>query len=435
MIWSLKETLPREDIEEIQLKRLKKQIKKIYKKVPYYREKFKEIGIKPKDIQSLADIKYLPFTSKEDLRLNYPFGMFAVPKEEIVRYHASSGTTGNPTVVGYTRKDMETWKECIARLVTMAGVTRRDIAHISFGYGLFTGAFGLHQGLEKVGAAVVPMSSGNTQRQIKMMKDFGATVLIGTPSYGLRLAETAIEMGIDPLTDLKLRVGCFGGEGSTEAMRDKLHESLGLFATENYGLSEVVGPGVSGECTELTGLHINEDHFLCEVINPETGEVLPAGEEGELVITPLTKEAIPVVRYRTKDITSIDYEPCSCGRTTARMAKVSGRTDDMLIISGVNVFPSQIEEVLYNIDGIGTNYLITVYKENYIDKIAIDVEVTDNSVLDSPDSIENLLKKVREQLHVTLGIHPKINLVESKKIKRTEGKAQRVVDLRNKDGN
>lgn len=433
MIWSLKETLPREDIEEIQLKRLKKTVKHCYKHVPFYRKKFKELGITPKDIQTLEDIKLLPFTTKDDFRDNYPFGLFAVPKEKIVRFHASSGTTGNPTVVGYTKKDMEVWKECIARLVTMAGVTKRDTAHISFGYGLFTGAFGLHQGLEKVGAGVVPMSSGNTKKQIKMMKDIGATVLIGTPSYALRLAETAEEMGLDPKVDLDLRVGCFGGEGSTEAMREKLANTFGMFASENYGMSELIGPGVSGECTELTGMHINEDHFIAEIIDPETGEVLGPGEEGELVITPISKEALPLLRYRTKDITSLHYEPCACGRTTARMKKISGRTDDMLIISGVNVFPSQIEEVLFSTEGIGSNYLITVKKENHIDKIEVDVEVVDNEYLDSLEALERLHKELQEKMFTTLGIHPKINLVEAKSLKRSEGKATRIVDLRNEE--
>lgn len=369
MIWSLTETLPREEIERIQLKNLKKTVKRAYKNVPHYRQKMKQMGLKPEDINELSDVRLLPFTTKDDLRSNYPFGMFAVPPEKIVRYHASSGTTGNPTVVGYTKKDMENWKECIARLVTMAGVTKRDTAHISFGYGLFTGAFGLHQGLERVGAGVVPMSSGNTRKQIKIMKDFGATVLIGTPSYALHLAETAEEMGLDPAVDLKLRVGCFGGEGSTEAMREKLAETFGIFASENYGMSELMGPGVAGECTQLSGMHISEDHFLAEIIDPVTGEVLPAGETGELVITPITKHALPLLRYRTKDITSLHYEPCACGRTTARMAKIGGRTDDMLIISGVNVFPSQIEEVLYGIEGIGSNYQITVTKQGFLDKI------------------------------------------------------------------
>ena len=399
--------------------------------MPYYRNLFKANKIKPDDIRSLEDLRFLPFTTKEDLRMNYPFGLFAVPKEKIVRYHASSGTTGNPTVVGYTRKDLETWAECIARLVTMGGVTKRDTAHVSFGYGLFTGAFGLHQGLEKVGAGVVPMSSGNTQKQIKIMKDFGATVLIGTPSYALRLAEVAQDMGLDPATDLNLRVGCFGGEGSTEAMRAKINEAFGLFATENYGMSELIGPGVSGECHALTGMHINEDHFIAEIIDPVTLEVLPEGETGELVITPITKQALPLIRYRTKDITHLDYSPCACGRTTARMAKIEGRTDDMLIISGVNVFPSQIEEVLLSIDGIGSNYLITVSKKGYLDKIDIDVEVGAYDLLDSVTKLDALYAEIKTKLHTILGIHPTVHLVEPKSLKRSEGKAKRVLDLRN----
>ena len=430
MIWSLTETLPREEIERIQLKNLKKTVKRAYKNVPHYRQKMKQMGLKPEDINELSDVRLLPFTTKDDLRSNYPFGMFAVPPEKIVRYHASSGTTGNPTVVGYTKKDMENWKECIARLVTMAGVTKRDTAHISFGYGLFTGAFGLHQGLERVGAGVVPMSSGNTRKQIKIMKDFGATVLIGTPSYALHLAETAEEMGLDPAVDLKLRVGCFGGEGSTEAMREKLAETFGIFASENYGMSDLMGPGVAGECTQLSGMHISEDHFLAEIIDPVTGEVLPAGETGELVITPITKHALPLLRYRTKDITSLHYEPCACGRTTARMAKIGGRTDDMLIISGVNVFPSQIEEVLYGIEGIGSNYQITVTKQGFLDKISIDAEVVDHEIIDSLSALEDLHRQIGESMHTVLGIHPKINLVEAKTLKRSEGKAQRVIDLR-----
>ncbi len=430
MIWSLKETLPREEIRAIQFKRLKKTIKYVYKNVPHYRELFKQQGIRPEDIRSLEDLRLLPLTTKEDLRQNYPFGMFAVPPEKIVRYHASSGTTGNPTVVGYTRKDLETWSECVARLVTMAGVTKRDIAHISFGYGLFTGALGLHQGLERVGAAVVPMSSGNTQKQIKIMKDFGATVLIATPSYALRLAEVAHDMGIDPAEDLKLKIGCVGAEGSTEAMRAKINEEFGMFATENYGMSELIGPGVAGECQMLTGMHINEDHFIAEIIDPVTHEVLPEGATGELVVTPITKQALPLLRYRTKDITHLDSSPCACGRTTMRMAKVEGRTDDMMIISGVNVFPSQIVEVLLSIDGIGSNYLIKISKKGYIDHIDIDVEVADHNLLDSVTRLESLYNEIKTKLHTTLGIRPGIHLVEPRSLKRSEGKVQRVVDLR-----
>lgn len=430
MIWSLKETLSREEIRAIQFKRLKKTIKLVYKKVPHYRNAFKKLGIRPEDIRSLDDMHLLPLTTKEDLRQNYPFGMFAAPKEKIIRYHASSGTTGNPTVVGYTKKDMEVWKECIARVVTMGGVTRHDTAHVSFGYGLFTGAFGLHQGLEKVGAGVVPMSSGNTQKQIKIMKDFGATVLIATPSYALRLAEVAQDMGLDPAEDLNLRLGLVGAEGSTEAMRQKINEVFGIFATENYGMSELIGPGVAGECQQLTGMHINEDYFIAEIIDPVTHKVLPEGETGELVITPITKQALPLLRYRTKDITRLDSRPCSCGRTTTRMAKVEGRTDDMMIISGVNVFPSQIEEVLLNIDGIGSNYLIRLSKKGYIDKIDIDVEVVDHNLLDSVTRLEALYAEIKTKLHTTLGIHPGIHLVEPRSLKRSEGKAQRILDLR-----
>lgn len=430
MIWSLKETLPREEIERIQLKRLKKQVKNVYKNSPFYRKKMKELGVKPGDIQTLEDVRLLPFTTKDDMRDTYPFGLFAVPKEKIVRYHCTSGTTGNPTVVGYTRNDMKVWKECIARLVTAAGVTYHDTAHISFGYGLFTGGFGLHQGLEKVGAGVVPMSSGNTKKQIKLMKDFEATVLIGTPSYALRLAETAREMGLDPAQDLKLRVGCFGGEGSTEAMREKLNEAFGMFATENWGMCELMGPGVAGECSELSGMHISEDHFLVEIIDPVTGEPVPEGEKGEVVVTPLTKEAIPLLRYRTKDISAVHKERCACGRTTARLEKIDGRTDDMMIISGVNVFPSQIEEVLYNIPGIGDTYEILLKKDGYIDKIEINAEVTDHEILDSLTALTNLQREVGERMHATLSIHPKINLVEAKSLKRSEGKAKRVFDMR-----
>ncbi|MDD2414285.1 MAG: phenylacetate--CoA ligase [Eubacteriaceae bacterium] len=430
MIWSLKETLDREQIKAIQLKKLKKTVKYAYKKVPYYQEKFKSAGIHPNDIQSLDDLNKIPFTTKEDLRRNYPFGMFAVPRKKIVRYHASSGTTGNPTVVGYTRHDMKVWRECVARMVSMAGVNKNDTAQISFGYGLFTGALGLQQGLEKVGAGIVPMSSGNSKKQIKIMKDFGVTTLIATPSYGLHLSEVAKSMGLDPKEDLHLRNGVFGSEASTEAMRKKLNEAWGMFATENYGMSELMGPGVSGECRELNGMHINEDYFIAEIINPKTGEVLPEGEMGELVVTPLFKEALPVLRYRTKDITSLDSSPCACGRTTMRMSKIGGRTDDMLIISGVNVFPSQIEEILLSIDGIGSNYLITVDKKGYLDKINIDVEVIDSSLLDSVSRLDNLMNTIKTQMHTTLGIHPGIHLVEPLSMKRSEGKAQRVIDLR-----
>lgn len=429
-IWSDKEKMSREEIRKLQFKRLKKTIHHVYENVPYYHELFKSAGVKPVDIRSLEDMHLLPLTTKEDLRKNYPFGLFAVPKNKIVRYHASSGTTGKPTVVGYTKNDMKVWREVIARIVTMGGVTNEDTAQITFGFGLFTGAFGLQQGLEKVGAGVIPMSSGNTHKQIMIMQDFQATALIGTPSYALHLAEVAHEMGIDPKEELFLKYGLFGGEGSTEEMRAKLNETWGIISTENYGMSELIGPGVSGECQAFKGMHINEDHFIAEIINPETLEVLPEGSVGELVITPITKEALPLIRYRTKDITKLDYTPCDCGRTTARMAKITGRTDDMLIIGGVNVFPSQIEGVLLGIKGIGSNYQIRVLKKGYLDRIEIDVEVVNQDLLLSVTLLDQLYKEIAAKLHTTLGIHAGIHLVEPKSLARSEGKAKRVIDLR-----
>ncbi len=429
-IWSPNETLDREQYREIQLLGLKDTVKRIYERVPNGRKKLDEAGVAPEDIRKLEDIQKIPFTVKQDFRDNYPFGLFAVPRREIVRYHASSGTTGKPTVVGYTRRDMAIWKELIARIVTMAGVTDEDTAQIAFGYGLFTGAFGLHQGLEMTGAAVIPMSSGNTERQIMIMKDFETTALISTPSYALHMAEVAKEMGLDPVEDLKLKWGLFGGEGSTEAMRRELNQTWNIFATENYGMSELIGPGVSGECQALKGMHICEDHFIAEIINPETGKVLKEGQVGELVITAISKEALPILRYRTKDITSLHYETCDCGRTTVRMAKIQGRSDDMLIVSGVNVFPSQIEEVLVSSEGIGPHYQIRVYKKGYLDKIEVDVELADADILDSFRLLEDLTKRISGRLRKVLGIDAKINLVEPRTLARFEGKAKRVIDMR-----
>lgn len=429
-IWSDKEKLSREEIRKIQFKRLKKTLNHVYENVPYYHEKFKAAGVKPVDIRTLEDLRLLPLTTKEDLRQNYPFGLFAVPKNKIVRYHASSGTTGKPTVVGYTKNDIKVWREVIARIATMGGVTNKDTAQITFGFGLFTGAFGLQQGLEKVGAGVIPMSSGNTQKQIMIMQDFQTTTLIGTPSYALHLAETANEMGIDPKTELFLKYGLFGGEGSTEEMRTKLNDAWGIISTENYGMSELIGPGVAGECQAFKGMHINEDHFIAEIIDPNTLEVLPEGSVGELVITPITKEALPLIRYRTKDITKLDTTPCDCGRTTARMAKITGRTDDMLIIGGVNVFPSQIEGVLLSIKGIGSNYQIRVLKKGYLDRIEIDVEVINQDLLLSVTLLDQLYKEIESKLHTILGIHAGIHLVEPKSLTRSEGKAKRVIDMR-----
>lgn len=430
-IWSQNETLSREEIRNIQFERLKTSLHRVYDHVPYYHDMFKAKDVHPDVITSLDDLHLLPFTTKEDLRKNYPFGLFAKPKSEIVRYHASSGTTGKPTVVGYTHNDLNVWRELIARLVTMAGVTNQDTAHISFGFGLFTGAFGLQQGLEKVGAGVIPMSSGNTKKQIMIMQDFAATTLISTPSYALHLAEIAYEMGLDPKHDLFLKYGLFGGEGSTEEMRRKLNDAWGLFATENYGMSELIGPGVSGECLALQGMHICEDHFIAEIIDPESLEVLPEGSVGELVITPITKEALPLIRYRTKDITRLNYAPCSCGRTTVRMDKITGRTDDMLILGGVNVFPSQIEGVLLGIKGIGNNYQIRIFKKGYLDRIEIDVEVSDSNLLESVTLLDNLYQEIESKLHSVLGIHAGIHLVDPKTLVRSEGKAKRIIDLRN----
>ncbi|WP_130861087.1 phenylacetate--CoA ligase family protein [Bacilliculturomica massiliensis] len=430
MIWSENETLDREQMRAVQLERLQDTVKRVYEKVPFYRSALKEKGVEPGDIKTLEDIRLLPMTVKQDFRDNYPFGLFAVGKDELVRFHASSGTTGKPTVVGYTRNDLNTWAECVGRLVTMAGVTYKDVAQISFGYGLFTGALGLQQGLERVGASVIPMSSGNTKKQIMIMKDFGTTALISTPSYALHIAEVVREMGMDPKKDLSLKWGVFGGEGSTEAMRKELQDAWGIFATENYGMSELIGPGVSGECQALCGMHINEDHFIPEIIDPKTGQVLGEGEAGELVITTVTKEALPILRYRTKDITSLHYEKCACGRTTVRMSKIQGRSDDMMVLGGVNVFPSQIEEVLLNTPGIGPHYQIKVFKKGYLDKIEVVVELVDASVLDSYTQLEALTRDIKARLRTVLGIDSKITLVEPRTLERFEGKAKRVIDLR-----
>lgn len=433
MIWAREETMSRKEIEDIQLTRLQETVHRIYEKVPAYRKKMDEKGISPSDIKSLDDLKKLPFTVKQDLRDNYPFGLFAVDKKELVRIHASSGTTGKPTVVGYTRNDLDTWTDLVARNACLGGATDEDVAQICFGYGMFTGALGLHYGLERVGASVCPTSSGNTKKQIMYMKDFETTLLVATPSYALHIAEVALSMGINPAKDLKVKKGVFGGEGMTEPMRNEMYKLWGddMLVTQNYGMSELIGPGVSGECEHLCGMHIHEDHFIPEIINPETGEVLPPGEKGELVITCLTKEALPLIRYRTKDSTRLRYEPCACGRTTVRMENLSGRSDDMLIIRGVNVFPTQIEEVLLSIEGIGPHYEIIVDRKNHLDTMLIKVELLDESKLDSYPALENLEKVIRAKLKVVLGLDAAIKLVAPKSLQRFEGKAKRVTDLRN----
>ncbi|MGI5877573.1 MAG: phenylacetate--CoA ligase family protein [Christensenellales bacterium] len=424
------ETAGRDRIEALQLKRLRETVRRVYEHVPMYRGRLDEAGIGPDGIRSLDDLRRIPFTVKDDLRQNYPFGMFATPMRDVVRIHASSGTTGKPTVVGYTKEDLSTWSTCMARLITATGVGPDDIAQVAFGYGLFTGAFGLHYALEKVGCAVVPISAGNTEKQLMLMQDFGVTVLISTPSYAQYIAETAQKMGLVPGRDLKLRVGLFGGEACSDAMRLDIERRLGMLATQNYGLSEVIGPGISGECECQSGLHFNEDHFIPEVIDPDTGRVLPPGEKGELVLTALTKQALPILRYRTKDLTRLIPEPCACGRTHMRMEKVMGRIDDMLIIRGVNVFPSQIEEVLASVEEVGPNYEIVVTREGYLDHMLVKVELNDSSLLERFSHLEGLENRIRQRIRTVLGLDVSVRLVEHQSLKRFEGKARRVTDLR-----
>ena len=428
-IWNREiECAKRSDIERIQLERLQQTVRRAYDHVPMYRDKMISAGVKPSDIRTLKDIAKIPLTSKTELREQYPFKLLAVPMRDIVRIHASSGTTGQPITAGYTRGDLELWAECIARIVTAGGVTADDIAQISFGYTLFTGAFGLHGGLEKVGAAIVPISSGNTERQINIMRDFGCTTLIATPSYAMYLAETAERM--DAMKDICLRVALVGSEASTEEMRSELERRFHIMATENYGLTEVMGPGVSGECEYKNGMHINEDCFLAEIIDPKTEEVLPVGEQGELVLTTLAKEGQPALRYRTRDITRLIPEPCPCGRTQMRMEKIKGRSDDMLIIRGVNVFPSQIESVLLGQAGIGPHYEIIVTRQHYTDHLQVKVELVDASLLDRYSELEKLHNKLKTDLRTVLQLDVEVTLVSPNTLKRFEGKAKRVTDLR-----
>lgn len=427
------ECLDRKKIEEIQLERLKWTVDYCYKNVPFYTKKLDEAGVTAEKIKSLSDVKYIPLTTKADLRDNYPFGNFAVPMKKIVRIHASSGTTGKPTVVGYTKNDLEMWSDCMARLVTAGGATSDDIVQISFGYGMFTGALGLHYGLEKIGATVVPNSSGNTEKALMFMRDFGTTALVATPSYALYMAETAKELEY-PMSDYKLRLGLFGSEGCTPEMREQIEKSWGLFATDNYGMSELMGPGVSGECQERCGMHFNEDCFLPEIIDPETYEVLGAGERGELVVTTLAKEGFPLLRYRTRDITRLNYEPCRCGRTHVRMDKPMGRSDDMLKIRGVNVFPSQIESVLMSVAQVSPHYQLLVRREGFADTLEVKVELIDASLLESFGKIERLQENIKHKLQTVLGIQCKVSLVEPRTIERFVGKAKRIVDLRNENG-
>jgi phenylacetate-CoA ligase len=423
------ETIDREALAALQLERLQETVARCYHFVPLYRSRLDAAGLGPQAIRSLHDLRRLPFTTKEDFRDTYPFGLFAVPLSDVVRIHSSSGTTGKPVVGGYTAADLEMWTELIARLVTAAGVTRDDVAQISFGYGMFTGGFGLHYGLERVGATVVPHSAGNTARQIQFMRDFGTTVLIGTPSYALYLGETIREQGIDP-TELKLRLGLFGAEPCSEQMRAKIEEVLPLRATDNYGLTEVLGPGVAGECECRCGQHVNEDHFIVECLDPASGEPVGEGEIGELVFTSLTKQALPVLRYRTRDLCSLSTAPCACGRTTARLGKFRGRTDDMFIVSGVNIFPSTIESVLFEIEGIEPHYLIVLDREHGHDIFEVRVEVTEELFDGWMDDLRDFERHVTEELRSVLQVRPRVKLVEPGTLERTAGKAKRVIDNR-----
>jgi len=430
MYWEQEnERMVREELQQLQLERLQATLHRVYMNVPFYRKKFDELGIDPDGFTSLSDLKNLPFTSKSDLMGNYPYGLFAVPLREVVRIHASSGTTGMSTVVGYTKNDIKTWSNLVARILTAGGITKDDVVQIAFGYGLFTGGFGLHYGAERIGASVIPISSGNTKRQVKIMQDFKTTALVCTPSYALLIADAISEAGIN-VNSLSLKYGLFGAEPWSEGMRQEIQERLRIVATDNYGLSEVMGPGVAGECLERSGLHINEDHFLVEVIHPQTLEPLPPGEIGELVITTLTKEAFPVIRFRTRDLTRIITGPCACGRTFVKMGKVMGRTDDMLIIKGVNVFPSQIESVLCAIEGTEPHYQIIVDRKGALDEVTVLVEVSEAIFFDEMKKQRELIDLITRKLTSELGISVGVKLVEKKTLERFEGKAKRVIDKR-----
>ncbi len=433
MIWNKEiECMPREQMEQLQSRRLRDTVVRCYYNVPLYRRKFDEAGIKPDDIRSIADLKHLPFTTRDDLRDNYPFGMFAVPMEDVVRVHSSSGTTGKPKVVGYTRKDVDTWAEVMARTIACGGACKHDIIQVAYGYGLFTGGLGAHYGAEKMGATVIPISGGNTKRQIMIMQDFGTTMIACTPSYALYIADVAEEMGVD-VHALPLKYGIFGAEPWTDSMRKKIEKKLGIRATDIYGLSEIIGPGVASECEAQDGLHVFDDHFIPEIVDPVTLEVLPPGTPGELVFTSLTKEAFPIIRYRTRDLSVLNTEPCPCGRTHYRMGRITGRTDDMLIIRGVNVFPSQIESVLMEAEGVAPHYLIVVNRVDALDVLEVWVEVSEQVFSDEVKKLETLSRKIAGAIETVLGISVAVKLVEPKTIERSEGKAKRVIDNRPKD--
>ncbi|MGS0746770.1 phenylacetate--CoA ligase family protein [Syntrophomonas erecta subsp. sporosyntropha] len=425
-----KECMPRKELEKLQLRRLKETVYRMYAFVPAYKDKMDQAGIKPDDINSLADLSKLPFTTKQDLRNNYPFNLFAIPMSEVVRIHSSSGTTGKPTVVGYSRRDLDIWSELMARALTSAGANRYSVIQNAYGYGLFTGGLGVHYGVEKLGAIVIPSSGGNTKRQIMLMQDFGTTVITCTPSYALFMAEVMEEMGINP-ADLKLKSGIFGAEPWSENMRREIEKKLQIDAYDIYGLSEVIGPGVAIECPCKNGLHIAEDHFIPEIIDPETGEAVEDGSPGELVITTITKEALPIIRYRTRDLSILDHHTCECGRTHVRMKKVLGRSDDMVIIRGVNVFPSMVESVLLNIPGVEPHYVLIVDRRGNLDILEVQVEVSERVFSDEVRKLEELSALITRELESALGIGVKVRLVEPKSLQRSEGKARRVIDKRN----
>jgi phenylacetate-CoA ligase len=430
MIWNeSRECLPREEMNIMQSSMLKELVERVYYNVPYYRNKMQKASLQPDDIRGIEDLHCLPIMTKKDLRDNYPFGLFAAPMTEIIRLHASSGTTGKPTVVGYTRKDLNIWSEVVARTMSCAGIGKTDIIQIAYGYGLFTGGLGIHYGSEKIGAVVIPVSGGNTKRQLQLLRDFGSTAIACTPSYALFLAEAMEESGIQS-GDINLRVGIFGAEPWTENMRKEIESRLNIKAIDIYGLSEVIGPGVASECMMQNGLHINEDHFIPEIIDPETGQPLPPGTEGELVFTTLTKEGLPLIRYNTHDLTSLDYGPCACGRTQVRMRKCTGRSDDMLIIRGVNLFPSQIESALLEMSGIKPHYMIQVDRVNNLDTLQVEVEVEEQFFMDGIGQLQNLRRKIQSNLESAIGLSVEVKLVEPKTLQRSEGKAVRVVDKR-----
>jgi phenylacetate-CoA ligase len=423
------ETMPREDLEQLQLERLQSTLNRVYKNVKLYRNSFDELGIEPANIRSREDLEKIPFTTKDDLRDNYPYGMFALPLREVVRIHSSTGTTGKPTVVGYSANDLDSWSEVVARIMTAGGVTKDDVVQIAFGYGLFTGGFGLHYGAERIGASVIPISSGNTRRQIMIMEDYRTTALVCTPSYALFLTEVIEENKIDP-ERLSLKYGLFGAEPWSTKMREEIETKMGIVATDNYGLSEVMGPGVAGECFERSGLHLNEDHFIPEIIDPESGNTLPMGEWGELVLTTVRREAMPLIRYRTRDLSRLYIDDCACGRTLVKMEKVTGRTDDMIIFKGVNVYPSQIEEILLEFEGVTPHYQIVLGRDGALDTMEVLVEVNESIFFDEMRKQRSMVDKIYDSIRSTIGVSAKVKLVEPRSLERFKGKAKRVVDER-----